>query len=341
MSRAGTEAVTSATGGPDRPLVTAALTAFNAADTIAEALRSAVGQDWPALEVLVVDDGSSDDTAAVVDAFIHGHGEARPPVRLVRNPRNMGVAATRNRILREAQGEIIAFFDDDDVSAPHRITRQVARLLAAEREAGHDLILCHAARDQVHPGGSIHYERTMGCEDAPLPDADAVAQRILFGRVSGNVIGSVATCSQLARRTVYERLGGFDETLRRSEDTDLAIRVARAGGTIAGVAEPLVRQRMTPGHEKRLHAEHEAFVALLDKHADYLAAHGWRDFYRDWQRLRLLDLQGRRVAVAAGLLMLGLRRPVKLMRKLLWSLPARSTRRSQRAWNRHHEQGTV
>ncbi len=315
------------------PLVTAAFTAYNAEANIVAALESAVAQDWPALEILVVDDGSSDDTVSTVEAFIRGHRRGARSMRLVRRPCSGGVARARNRLLKEARGEFIAFFDDDDVSAADRISRQYARIRETETAVGHDMVLCHTARKQVIPGGRIHYERTMGCESEPVPSGRAVADRILLGRLSPGVIGSCATCSQMARKSVYTRLGGFDPALPRSEDTDLNVRCALRGGAFAGIAAPLVRQTMTIGGEKSIAAEFEAYVALQDKYRDYLADRGWLDFCVRWREIRRASLERRTGQLIARAVALGLREPLKLAQKAYWSMPAHGTRRRQRQWH--------
>jgi glycosyltransferase involved in cell wall biosynthesis len=316
------------------PLVTAAFTACNAQETILPALASAMAQDWPTLEILVVDDASSDNTPAMVETYIRDQSEAVRPVRLIRQSYNGGVAQTRNRLIAEARGEFIAFFDDDDVSAPDRTSRQYARILETEAGVGHDLILCHTAREQIFPGGRSHYEATMGCEGIPTPVGTDVADRILLGRLSPGVIGSCATCSQMARRSVYTRLGGFDSTLSRAEDTDLNIRCALQGGAFAGVAAPLVRQAMTTGIEKGLLAEFESYAALQDKYRDYLASHGWLDFTLRWREIRRDYMQRRMGLFFLRLFSLSLHSPVKLAKKMYWSLPAHRTRRYLRYW--HH-----
>lgn len=315
------------------PLVTAAFTAYNAEASIVAALESAVAQDWPALEVLVIDDASNDGTVSRVETFIRRQGRVSRPIRLMRQPHNGGVARARNRLIEEARGEFIAFFDDDDVSAPNRISRQYARIRETETALGHDMVVCHTAREQLFPDGRTHYERTMGCEGEPVPFGHAVADRILFGRLSAGVIGSCATCSQMARKSVYARLRGFDEALPRSEDTDLNVRCALRGGAFAGIAESLVRQTMTVGSEKSIAAEFQAYVALQDKYRDYLVDRGWLDFNLLWRDVRRTYIERRTWQLIVCTLMLSLREPVKLAKKVYWSVPARSTRKRQRQWH--------
>ena len=314
------------------PLVTAAFTAYNASPTIAAALDSAIRQDWPNLEIVVVDDFSADDTADIIKAVIARNGANRS-MRLLCQPQNLGVANARNRLLHEARGEFIAFFDDDDVSSPARVRSQFERISHAERVSGTDLILCHTARHQLFPNGRRQYEPTMGT-GATLPRGAAVADRILIGRLSAGVVGSCATCSQMAKTSVYRHIGGFDSSIRRGEDTDFNIRFALAGGIFAGLSEPLVTQQMTGGGEKELATENASHVAVYEKYAPYLSSIGWLEFHRRWQQLRSASLAGKRYEAVEPFLRILLRHPIKLAQKVAWSLPARQTRVCYRRWKR-------
>src|SRR5262245_33193859 len=104
-------------------LVTIGITAFNAAPTIERAVRSALAQSWRPVEILVVDDGSKDATPEILAKLRRD----QPELRLFRHDKNQGVAAARNRILAEAAGDLLAFFDDDDESLPERVETQRRR----------------------------------------------------------------------------------------------------------------------------------------------------------------------------------------------------------------------
>lgn len=314
------------------PLVTAAVTTYNAASTVRAALNSAFTQDWPTLEILIVDDASTDGTQAIIESFLAEHSRPGRQIRLLRQPRNLGVAAARNRLIAEAEGEFIAFFDDDDESVPHRIRCQYERLIAVEATS-QGPVVCHTARLQLFPDGRRWLESTMGTGDV-VPRGKAVADRILFGYLSSGVTGSCAACSQLARRRTYLDVGGFREELRRSEDTELNIRLALAGCAFAGIAEPLVVQTMTTGAEKDLAADYAAYVAAIARHDDYVASRGWLDFNVRWQAIRLAHLRvetARALWLAACLM---LRHPWKLMQRLQWSQPASGSRDKYRHWHR-------
>ena len=315
-----------------RPLATVAMTAFNAEDTIERALVSALAQDWRPIEILVVDDASSDATAERIAALASRH----PEIRLIRHARNQGVAAARNSLLAAAAGEFVVFFDDDDESVSHRISTQVARIETYEMRFAPDApVICHAAREQTTPDGDRRIETTMGRrEDVPAPQGRAVADRILTGRPLADGYGALATCSQAARRSTYARVGGFDPALRRSEDTDLSIRLALAGAHFVGVAEPLVRQTLSLAGDKTLAAETEAMLAVLDKHRAVFESDRAHAFARRWTALKFDWLAGRRARFASGLLALALRRPVETAKRLIYALPMSASRAGVRDLHR-------
>jgi glycosyltransferase involved in cell wall biosynthesis len=110
--------------GPSAPLVSILMPAFNAERWIADSLDSALAQTWPRTEIIVVDDGSTDGTAAVVGRY------ADRGVRLIRQA-NAGQSAAENACLRAAQGDFIQYLDADDILGPDKIERQMARIADA------------------------------------------------------------------------------------------------------------------------------------------------------------------------------------------------------------------
>jgi len=302
----------------NQSLITIGVTAYNAEKTIGEAIRSAVGQTWSNIEIVCVDDCSSDRTLEVLADLEKTYSN----LRVYRNNQNEGVPVSRNRIIREAKGEFIALFDDDDVSAPERLTRQYERIVDYERDfAQGQPVICHTARQQRYSDGSEGYEPTMGITLGRLaPHGPQVAERILLGRPLRDGIGSMATCSQMARRKVYQDLGLFDESLRRSDDTDLNIRLALAGGHFAGIAEPLVTQTLTLTTEK-LADERFYTLQYIAKYKSFLDQTGSYDFCRRWIDAKFNLLEKKRVKFLMKLLKLFICFPVATLKRLYWSLP--------------------
>ena len=316
------------------PLITIGITSFNAEDTIARAIDSALTQTWRATEIIVVDDASTDNTRSVIDAIAQRHAN----IRLIVNARNAGAAVAWNEIIARAKGDFIVFFDDDDVSRPERVERQFQRLVAYERDfAGNAPVVCHTAREQIYPNGSRRIERTMGTSEArAAPSGLPVAYRILMGTPTRDGYGSTAACSQMARTDVYRMLGGFDPAFRRSQDTDFCVRVALAGGHFAGIADPLVVQTMTRTADKGLDRLKVQTLALLEKHRDLIEDEELYHFCREWTDLKFRWLGGNRAEFFELLMQLGMRHPLLTLRRLRFALPGLDTNRAFRAWHRRH-----
>jgi glycosyltransferase involved in cell wall biosynthesis len=187
----------------DRPLVSVVIPAYNREQTILRAVGSVLSQDYAKLEVIVVDDGSSDNTSAVVE------GIADPRVRLVVQA-NAGVSAARNRGIAEARGELVAFLDSDDEWLPGKLSAQVALF----RYGGPRLGLVYSGFEQVGADGrpELHEARHRG-----WIYRDLLARNVVTG------CGSTA----VFRREALAVVGGFDTGVPANEDYDLVLRVAR------------------------------------------------------------------------------------------------------------------
>lgn len=317
----------------DFPLITIGIACFNSNDTIERAVRSARAQTWPNMEIVIVDDGSTDGSPDILGRLAANDDR----VRIYIHDINRGVAAARNTILKHARGEFIAFFDDDDESLPERLTEQVRRIQDYEEKTGADLVICHSARTQVLPDGSERYEPTTGTQNlSAAPNSLPVADRILIGRPLGEPYGSCATCSQMARKRLYDALGGFDENLKRGEDSDLDIRLALAGGHFAGIAKPLVTQYLTISSDKYIDQERRYVLLWFDKNRDYLSKMGWYEHARQWLDIKFDYLEDRKVRFLIRMLLLLLRYPFKTSLRLYWTWPNRHHSKSALKWYREH-----
>jgi glycosyltransferase involved in cell wall biosynthesis len=315
-------------------LITIGITAFNAALTIERAVCSALAQTWRPIEILVRDDFSSDATFEILASLAAKHQE----IRLLRSNTNQGVAAARNKILAEARGEFIAFFDDDDESLPERVAVQRKRILDYEREFAKGApVICHTARVQLYPDGSQRVAPTMGeREGKPAPSGLPVAERTLLGKQLKYAYGACATCSQMARLSTYELVGGFDALLRRHSDTDLNIRLAMAGAHFVGIARPLVVQNMTKASEKTLAEEYRYTLALMNKHREVMDRVGQYEFCLRWVHAKQAWLEGRLGRFARTVASLALCYPGLTAYRLALAIP---NLRLNRAFSRFHLRG--
>jgi glycosyltransferase involved in cell wall biosynthesis/peptidoglycan/xylan/chitin deacetylase (PgdA/CDA1 family) len=196
--------------GTDAPLVTAIVPAFNAEKTIDATLKSVRAQTYRHLEILVVDDGSTDRTAALVDA--HARDDAR--VRLIRQP-NAGVASARNRGIVESRADFIAPIDSDDLWMPTKIEKQMAMMLSRGRRCG----LVYTWQITIDEHGRVVSPR-------PKWEVEGyVLPRILYGNLVGG--GSPA----LMRKQAVIEAGGYDASLHEQhaqgcEDFKLYLQIA-------------------------------------------------------------------------------------------------------------------
>ncbi len=301
------------------PLITIGITAYNAESTIEKALKSALSQDWPNFEIVVVDDCSSDDTSAIVRKL----AEERSQIRYFRQPQNGGVAAARNRIIKEAKGDFIAFFDDDDESAPDRLQKQYERITNYENTYAKGApVICHTARKQIYPDGSTRTEPTMGTNAGEqAPHGEEMAKKIIFNAPVRGPRGSLATCSQMARTSLYRDLKGFDANFRRAEDTELNLRVALKGGHFAGMAESLVTQTMTLAADKPLADERKYNLMMYVKHADYLNEKCRGSFDIKWIEAKHDFLEGRKKSFIKKMAGLLLRHPALFSTRIFRAFP--------------------
>jgi len=268
----------------NKPLITVGLTTYNSSETVKKALMSIKTQNWQPLEIIIVDDASTDNTREIVNELIKYFDK----VRLIINKVNSGVAVSRNKILCEASGEFVVFFDDDDESLPDRISKQYKRIIEYERDfASGSPVICHTARQVVYPDGRIILQPSVGEQiNTAAPSGPAFIKRVLIGLPVKNSYGSSATCSQMARLSTYHLVGNFDPNLRRGEDTDFCIRLAEKGGHFVGISSPLVIQTMTKTSEKNLNDELKVYQYLISKHRKIIEKYSSYDFVVEFYKLR-------------------------------------------------------
>lgn len=305
----------------DPALVTIGVTCYNAAGTIERAVASALRQDWPNLEIIIVDDVSTDNSAQTINRLIAGYENAR----LIRHVFNTGAAGARNSILGHARGEFIAFFDDDDEALPQRVSAQVRRLEAYEKRSGTSLVACHASGKRRYSNGYEMDLEAIGSRGQQVPQGASVAKALLLFRRRPEWFFGTGTpsCSLLARRSTFEAVGGFDAGLRRVEDTDFAIRLALLGGHFIGTPEQLFIQHSTSAPDKSPGKNLEAEQALAHKHRDFLETVDGYHYALNWPKLRYWHFERRYGRFLLQLAAIAIRGPVSATRHLIATGPRR------------------
>jgi glycosyltransferase involved in cell wall biosynthesis len=200
------------------PRVSVIIPAFNAERYIRDTLESVLAQTYPDVEVIVVDDGSTDGTAACVRAY----GDR---VRYLHQENSGGCGSPRNAGMKAATGELYAFLDSDDLLAPDRLATEVD-FLARNPEVGMIFSNYRDFQDnRVHDGS--HFEECPLLSRRLGPPPTAVAT-VLDSAASTELLltENFGSSSPMIRRAAAESVGGYDETLRASEDYDFQYRVA-------------------------------------------------------------------------------------------------------------------
>jgi GT2 family glycosyltransferase len=234
-------------------MVSVVVPAWNAAPTIAETLESAMRQTYRQLDIIVVDDGSHDETAEIVSIAM----QRDPRIRLIKQ-RNAGVASARNTGIAAAKGDFIAPLDADDLWHPTKIEKQLAAMLAGGPETG----LVYSPYRFIDSRGLV-------IRSSPLWNADGW---ILCQHIYVNVVGNGS--GALMRKSAILQAGGYDSTLRDAgfegcEDLLLQLRIA-SRCRFALVPEALVGYRVTSQSmsarwEQMLQSEHLALALVRDE----------------------------------------------------------------------------
>jgi glycosyltransferase involved in cell wall biosynthesis len=205
------------------PLVSVVIPAYNAERYLGEAIESVLAQTYAPVETIVVDDGSSDGTAAVARSY--------PGVELIAEE-NAGPATARNRGFAASRGEIVAFHDADDLMTSDKLAVQVGEMLA------NPAIGCVLAEQEllVEAGAELPF----WAEGTKVPTVMPARPEELADEPD------VHTMTMVVRREVFERVGGFDEEMRAAEDFDWLLRAAEDGVDFTRLPRVLLKRRVHP-----------------------------------------------------------------------------------------------
>lgn len=205
------------------PIISVVIPAYNAALYIGSAIDSVLAQTYPAIQIVVVDDGSTDATPAL----LHPYWQAEKIICI--RQENKGLAAARNAGIRASSGDYIALLDADDLFLPEKLARQAAYL-------------------DAHPRCGVSYCGLWHFDDA-APDTMLMLD---YAYYSGAEVfpallkkNFINPLSVVMRRSVFDAVGYFDESLRRSEDWDFWTRAAYASVRFDYLPERLAKYRMS------------------------------------------------------------------------------------------------
>jgi glycosyltransferase involved in cell wall biosynthesis len=220
------------------PIVSIVIPCYNAAALIGDAIRSALGQTYPETEVIVVDDGSTDDSVNIVRSF-------GPRVRCEAGP-HRGAPAARNRGLSVASGDWIQFLDADDLLFPEKIEKQIQ----ARPKDSDSIVFCDYDEVETRAGAIIQATR------APFDGGDPIP--FILRR-------QIGTAAPLHPKKWLTAVGGFDETLPCAQEYDLHLRLACRGATFVYLPLTLCRVR------KQASSLSSNYIKILNQYPNILS----------------------------------------------------------------------
>lgn len=238
------------------PMFTVVIPTHNRVGSIARALHSVLLQTLDDYEIIIVDDGSWDGTRELLATL------QCPRCRVLRNPVNVGVSASRNRGVAEARGQYIAFLDDDDEFRPNTLAALRERCLTDQKP---DFLWGVRVIHERAPAGDTISTRMDDWRDMP-PFVSGSEFLPLALRLATSAIFTI-------RKSLFEQLGGFDEALKVSEDRDLFITLAERGclGAVANDAFIDVDESFNSlSRSVGVRGGADADLRVIDKHLDYL-----------------------------------------------------------------------
>jgi glycosyltransferase involved in cell wall biosynthesis len=209
---------------PSKPAASVVLPVFNAGQPLRRAVESILAQDFIDFELIILDDASSDDSAAISA----GYAARDPRVRFIRHTQNQGLAATLNEGLSLSRTPLIARMDQDDESLPHRLRVQL-EFFGTHREVS------VAGSYVYHMGARPRFDHLIDLPTSPDEVRQALKQY--------NCLYHPAV---MFRRSAVEAAGGYRADFVNAEDYELWLRLSRRQA-LCNIPEPLLRYRFSPG----------------------------------------------------------------------------------------------
>lgn len=254
-----------------KPLISVAIPAYNHARYIELCLQSVVAQTYPNIELVIIDDGSTDDTASKVTDFLNKHQKRFENV-IFESQKNKGVSATSNKAISLCNGEWIHLLGSDDRMYPNKIAHQFAAITAW---ADPKLALVYADADYIDENDIIIPKSQKNRPDTGIV---STAYRQLF------LQNPIPNPTITIRKEAFLAIGGFDETLKL-EDWDCWLRLS-VNYSIARLPEVLASYRYHPHNTSRnqhlmLEAMLSTFAKFLDSHEDLIPTEIRKQSFRD------------------------------------------------------------
>jgi glycosyltransferase involved in cell wall biosynthesis len=248
------------TGQANAPTVSVVMPAYNAMEYIGDAVGSVLDQSYRDFELIVVDDGSTDDTRRILREY-------GSRIRVLEMGHHGRPSAPRNRGIREARGRYIAFFDADDIMHSRQLENSVA-ILEHDCQVAlcfSNFVLMRAGRELSRPWFEKGNVRDV-IDRIPvrsIGNGSFICNRPIYNEILAN--NFVHTSTVMVRRADLLEVGLFDETLRRADDWDLWLRFARSGRVFGFCTDVMSYYRIRPTSVSRDNRNAGSYIGLLER----------------------------------------------------------------------------
>ena len=208
-------------------LISVIIPSYNSGKFLGEAIESVVNQTYKNIEIIVINDGSTDNTEEIAKKW----QKRDERVRYLKHKENKGLSAARNTGIRTSKGDVIAFLDADDIWLENKLEKQMDKI-----EKGADLVYSDAIliSEIGKKLGKNHWERIK-----IRPYSGKSCLKLLFQRDFISPASSV-----ILKKKIFEKIGGFDEKLKYVEDYDFYLRALKEAITIDYIKAPLLFYRL-------------------------------------------------------------------------------------------------
>ena len=294
-------------------LVTIGITCFNSENTIKRAINCALNQSYKNKEIVIVNDGSSDNSIKIINEFNNLEN-----IKIINLEKNKGFSNALNTIIDNANGQYISFFDDDDISKNNRVDAQIKEIKKAEKKYS-EIILCFLNGYKIFRNGYRYRLYGIGSNSKYIYGKDYF-NYMLFHKFKFKIYRRfTASCCLTVKKTAFDKVGKFDTSLKRLMDIDFFLRSSLYGAKFISPNELCFIQYDSPGEDKSHKIDLISYLKIMRKYKKYFNSKNDYIFTLKWQYLRFYYFTKKRKFLFFLFLKLTKINPISLFKRAFWN----------------------
>ncbi|HOO51937.1 MAG TPA: glycosyltransferase, partial [Alphaproteobacteria bacterium] len=245
-------------------------------------------------------------------------------IRLIIHEQNKGFPSALNTMIENAQGDLIAIFDDDDESHTDRIRKQCEAIEHYESNTKAELVACYASLQKKYPNQyAVDFPAIGSRQKNPIGD-DIVRYHLYLERDPDVFYGGgTPSCALMTRKSTFRTIGLYDPKLRRNEDCDFAVRLGLHGGHIIGTKDFILTQYASLGADKKPHIARDSELAFITKYKNILDRYNRYEYAKDWINVRYYHFAGKKALAIAQIVKMTAKYPILTVKRFFKAAPKR------------------